>query len=282
MNKNPFFIWASLFALISFTLFACKKEKLEEVLTNISALKAQAQSEQMLAAVMDVVQEHVSQIQALNTGLPPLLNNDCPKISTSGNSFPMTITLDFGNGCTTDKGQQMAGIITILASGKTETTGTTLDVSIKDFKANGNFANGNIQLVTAGASGQAQQDLKIVVSTLKVLSAEGKTIYLEDLRGTRTQTEGKSTVPKLNGKAALMDDVFEIAFEGKGIDSEDKAFTLKTLKPLVRRYDCKYIVSGVIEYNAGVPIKTADYGNGTCDQILVISAGGATKTVNLP
>ena len=267
-----------------FSATSCRKADLEDALENLKALRAQADAEQSIAVLLEIVQEQLTQNPVLNSGLNvPASTSTCPVVTTSNGGFPVTLTLDFGTGCTTSKGYQMSGVIHGTVSGKTDDSGALVNLRLDNLSINGNKVSGSIALKTTGKSGTAQQSLSFTLAAFKMDNTEGQHLEISQLTGTLTQTEGQTTTPKTGGGTlALKDDVFEIAFEGMGTDPEGKAFSLKTTRPLRREYGCEYIVSGIITYDVEPIAKSADYGNGTCDNKLTVSAGGISKEVVMP
>lgn len=275
-------IKTSLLLLLFSAFAACKKEALEDVKDNLAVLKAQAQSEQTLAAIIEIVQEEISQSPVLNSGLNGQPIGQCPTVTVSANGFPASLKIDFGSGCSTRKGYVISGVIQGTVSGKTDAAGAVINISLENFVADGVKASGQIQLTTTGANGEAQQNLAFQVSNFVITNSENMSVTLASLNGARIQAEGQSTTPKSNGPTALLDDVFEISFDGNGSDAEGKSFTLSTPTLLRREYDCRYIVSGEIAYKAGLSTKSANYGDGACDNVVVVTVAGVSKTVTLP
>jgi hypothetical protein len=279
---KPISIAALLLTALVLPFSSCKKGQLEDIKTNVQALKAQAEAEQSLAVIVEIIQEEVAQLQALNTGLSAIPAGQCPVVTLSTGGFPAMLKIDFGIGCTTKKGHSMAGTIQALVSGKTDSTGAIINITLTGISVDGNELNGALTLQTTGANGAAQQDLALTLKNVVIKSAEGNTVTIENLEGTRKQVAGKDTTPKTGGLLSLKDDVFEIIFSGNGTDAEGNPYTLSTTTPLRREYDCRYIVSGKIEYKVAPVDKSADYGDGSCDNQLVVQIGTVTKIVTIP
>jgi hypothetical protein len=273
----------SLLLIVFVTFSACRKEEIVEAIDEFLAPKVQAIAEQNINALVDIIQEEVSKHPALNGGVGTT-KDSCvvitftPKSTTD--SFPATLRLNYGTGCTV-RGNTVSGIVTVTVTGKTSQVGSTLNVVFENVKVNNNGLNGKMSLTTTGAKDQAQQSFNYTLTDFTIVTKEGKTATFSTLTGSRTQVAGNSTTVKTNGKTAFSDDAFEITLNGSGKNSDGKDFTVKTISPLRREYNCKWFVSGKLEYTVGLKKQSIDYGS-SCDNILTITIGSITKTIELP
>lgn len=276
---------AALLLSLTFAFANCKKEKIDPngEVKDVLVQKLQGASDQTLAAVMDAVQQALAQLPELNDSLAGQPVGTCPKITFTPASetatFPATIKLDFGTGCTSRTGNEFAGSITVVASGKVDVAGTSLQVSFSNLKVDGYMLDGKMGMTMVGAN---FQKVEFSVSELSLTNADGKKMTLSKLDGSREQTAGLATSPATSGQSAFDDDAFDIQFSGKGVDAEGKNFTLETTADLQRIPNCRYLVSGKVVYKVGVLTNSADYGDGTCDNKIKVTVAGVTKEIELP
>ncbi|HHN48477.1 MAG TPA: hypothetical protein ENN08_06055 [Bacteroidales bacterium] len=92
----------------------------------------------------------------------------------------------------------------------------------------------------------------------------------------RTWIEGYDT-------PVWFDDVFLITGSGSHSHSNGGGFTRTILEPLRRELSCHHYVSGVVQtVPENRPIRTLDYGDGTCDNIATLIIGNQTYIIRLP
>lgn len=66
------------------------------------------------------------------------------------------------------------------------------------------------------------------------------------------------------------------------IDNQNEDYEKVIVKPLEKLENCRYIVSGRIEYHqSNVVVAYIDYGDGTCDNIATIMRDGITSEISL-
>jgi hypothetical protein len=189
-------------------------------------------------------------------------------------TFPKTLTVDFGAGCTSADGVTRKGKVTYLFSGKLITPGTTVTASFQNYSAygytlGGTYAITNISSLTAGISFKTQVTGGNIIfpSTISYNYAGTKTI---------TQTGGTSTPTDLS------DDVYSIT-GGNTISSSVGNTLVDTISTaLVKQASCPYISSGIVSFTFNNSLNgTFDFGNGGCDSLATIKVGTMTANVSL-
>jgi hypothetical protein len=113
------------------------------------------------------------------------------------------------------------------------------------------------------------------VTNGKLTFPSGKTATFESTETVR-QTAGGATA------ANKTDDVYEIMGTRSGVNRNGKIYTATVTKALVKKGDCQFIVSGIIEITKESASRSLDYGNGECDnQGTATLADGTTKVITL-
>ena len=65
------------------------------------------------------------------------------------------------------------------------------------------------------------------------------------------------------------------AHDANGVNRNGKAYDIKITKPLIKRFGCSYIESGIVELTPeGLSTRTIDYGDGTCDNKAKLTING--------
>lgn len=78
------------------------------------------------------------------------------------------------------------------------------------------------------------------------------------------------------------DETTEFLLDKKGKDDDKYEYTKVIIEPLVKTDDCKYIVSGIVDFYKGDAwIATIDFGDGTCDEWATKTWDSGSKTINL-
>ncbi|HTQ28670.1 MAG TPA: hypothetical protein VMI35_11095 [Puia sp.] len=189
-------------------------------------------------------------------------------------TFPKTVTVDFGGGCTSADGITRKGKITYVFSGKLITPGTTItatftNYSVYGYTLQGTYSITNMSSPAAGIAFKTQVTGGNITfpNTISYSYAGTKTI---------TQTGGTGTPTN------FADDVYSIT-GGNSISSSVGNTLVDTISTaLVKQAACGYISSGIVSFTFNSTLNgTFDYGNGTCDSLATIKVGALTATVSL-
>jgi hypothetical protein len=198
-------------------------------------------------------------------------------LQTTAGSFPDTLIVDFGAGCTSSgDGIARSGSITYIFSGKLSTTGTVISATFNNYTVAGYQLGGTYTLTNTTTS-----------STLSLTSAvaDGTITYPNDssysFSGTKTVTLASGTPPDISTFVFNVTGGYTISNSNTG---ESLAVTVTT--PLEKKESCKYVDAGVAAFvytKGSLDIAgTLNYGDGTCDNSAVVTIGAATKTITLP
>jgi hypothetical protein len=284
MKSSKLFI--ALFS-VSLTFFtACKKEEVATDPTEVSASEKlnggdYSKSENLFSEAYQMVEMEAQKEPTLNdftgtTGTPLVV---CPAvtITPTGNTFPKTLTLDYGTGCTTKLGKSVSGKITAVFTGKIKQTGGSVTVTFQDFKYKGYTLGGTYKATFTSTMGSTAQ-----ITNGTIATPDGKNMTYSS-SFTIVQTEGISTTFITNGEAGILDDVYAISGSGSGTDQTAKTYTVAITTPLIKKLNCEWITTGVVEIKiTGAVTKKLDFGAGNCDNQATLMVGQFSTPVTLP
>jgi hypothetical protein len=287
MKTSKFFIALLSASLTLFT--ACKKDEVATDPTEVSASEKlnggdYSMSENLFSEAYQIVEMEAQKEPTLNgftgtTGTPLVVRGACPAvtITPTGNTFPKTLTLDYGTGCTTKLGKSVSGKITAVFTGKIKQTGGSVTVTFQNFKYKGYTLGGTYKATFTATMGSTAQ-----ITNGTIATPDGKNLTYSS-SFTIVQTEGVSTTFITNGEAGILDDVYAISGSGSGTDQTAKTYTVAITTPLIKKLNCEWINTGVVEIKiTGAATKKLDFGAGTCDNQATLMVGRLSTSVTLP
>ena len=186
-------------------------------------------------------------------------------------TFPKTVTLDFGTGCTGPDGVTRKGSMTCVYTGRFHTSGTSVTVTFQNYSVNGNTLEGTF-VITNTSSGNGVS-FTTQVTGGKITEANGNSFTWAGTRAL-TQTAGAST------PAVISDDEYTYSGSTTGVNFKGKSFTT-TSQNIVMSTNCKYLLSGTTTIYEGVSRipYVLDYGSGSCDNTYTLTYGSISETL---
>jgi hypothetical protein len=265
-----------LYALVAvFTLFvtACQKENLESDDAQVSASQSSSESASLVEEAED---------EAAYRMLSTTSTTGCPTITWAADrgTFPNTCTIDFGTGCTGRNGHEISGQITVEVSAPYFDQGSVRTTSTSNLTIDGNAVAFTRNVTNQGLNSNEQMYWTVEVSGTRVRDCDNAQATWSASR-TRTMTAGLET------EEVLEDDVYEITGGATGISHKGHPFTSTITTPLIKRGDCRWIVSGVEtmtgEGRRGQQVqRSLDFGDGSCDDKGILTLGnGDTREITL-
>jgi hypothetical protein len=190
--------------------------------------------------------------------------------------FPLTVTIDFGSGCTGADGRVRKGKITVVYTGRLSVAGSSATTTFEGYYLDSVQVDGTYKITNTSSQGGKSYTLSVTSATLTKPSGNYTSWNSEK---TITQSAGLAT-PLIS-----LDDVFSITGEANGIVKKaNKLFAWNTsiTTPLVKKYTCRRIVSGTVSIqknNAAVAV--LDYGTGQCDRKATLMVNGDVLEISL-
>lgn len=194
-------------------------------------------------------------------------------VYTTGGGYPVTLSLDFGNGCTSNDSITRRGKISYTYSGPIYSSGSSITVLFDNYYVNGYGLQG-LYSITNSSSDSTPQFAEHV--TNGIFSYPDGSNYHYTSNKVITMTAGAST------PLYFQDDVYSISGNSNFSSSSGNSVVLTVTTPLVKNLICPSVSSGIISFVYNTRIKgTIDFGNGDCDNIATLTAGGTVKTIAL-
>jgi hypothetical protein len=189
------------------------------------------------------------------------------------NTFPKTMTVDFGAGCTSANGITRKGKLIVNLSGKIRTNGTVLTINFENYYVNGYKLEGTLS-ITNNSTGGA---LSFTTQTTngKLTYPDGTTIFTHTGTHTLSQTAGAGTI-------TFTDDDYTLTGTGTTSSSAGNTLSTSISTALVKKASCKNIVSGLQNFTFNNISGTLNYGDGSCDNLATLTIGQFNQTVTLP
>ncbi|MFA7274704.1 MAG: hypothetical protein WC044_12620 [Crocinitomicaceae bacterium] len=200
------------------------------------------------------------------------ISGTCAVVSESSPTFPKTVTIDFGTGCTGPNGFTKKGKIIIEMSNLLTEVGATRSISFENFYVNDVAITGTKTLTNSGLNSDGNLDI-VVVSNITMTNSSG------------SRTKSFNHVREWLGHTTCetSDDEFKITGSGSVTRSGGQARNYKITTPIYINSTCRYPVSGIVDFGTTKVGATLDYGNGSCDEFATLTSKrkGTVKTINL-
>ncbi|TYA69998.1 hypothetical protein [Seonamhaeicola marinus] len=185
---------------------------------------------------------------------------ECADITVEVTETTVTTTIVFNGECEDKDGNVISGTITKVR--EISDASRTKTVTFTDVTINGRVVNGTKQYTFTEENNNGNPEMTGTVD-----------ITVETENGTVTKVGNRTVEITAGGDTYLwFDDEKTITGSCTYTNAEGNTFSVTITTPLVKPAECRYIASGVKEYNRNGEITTIDFGDGTCDNV-------ATKTL---
>lgn len=270
-------------ALVLMT-FSCNKED-NTGFVNADDAKASAQIDAMNDDISNVVEEQEANTYADATN-GRIMDSGSSKLTVCGTisrdpefGTPITVgqtvikTINFGTGCALNNGNVLSGIITISFVYQPEATSHTITYTFDNFYHNAIKFDGTKTFTRVMMSTAANPDVHPVVTMdmdLTVTLPNGN-VYTREGERVREIIEGYGT-------ETWTDNIYKIT--GSWVTTGPNGTQTSTITtPLHVKMSCvavnkPLIVSGIITIVRNGNTATLDYGDGTCDNLAVLTVNG--------
>lgn len=194
-------------------------------------------------------------------------------IDTTGTGYPIVITIDYGDSTATKKGRVLSGTVIIELSGKKGSDGSTRTISYIGCSIDSIGIEGtSIQAFTSDSTDARQMTIS---SELTFTLADGTIV---------NRVEG-SVREWLTVQDTLLENTYDrvqitgtIEVESSAGDSYKRLIT----EPLIKLEDCRHPVQGIVEYSVnGSMVAELNYGDGSCDNLALLTTEGETIEIEL-
>lgn len=194
-------------------------------------------------------------------------------IDTAETGYPIVITIDYGDSTILKNGRAITGVVSIEISAERGTDGATRTITYS-----------NCVIDSVSVDGVATEVFNGDNETARTINSSSEiTFVLAD--GTvidRTGNHVRNWVAGLDTPLEHNDDVIETTGTTEATTSTGNVWTREIIEPLVRMGDCRHHVSGIVQFaQNGTVIGTLNYGDGTCDDVAVLTVDGEDIEIQL-
>jgi len=263
---------------IAIVFFSCQKVK-NAVDTKqadaVSLSLASGASETMYDDAFDVVLQDGESNNVAGRETSAAKMTSCAAVTLSPAdlvTFPKTMTIDFGTGCTSSNNVLRKGKIIANMSGRIRTAGTVITVTFDGYYVNGFKLEGTYVITNNGGTGL---HFTRQVINGKLTYPDGVTWYTYTGTHTLVQTGGSAT-------PTFTDDNFSVTGSGSTSSSAGNTLTVTITTPLVKSGGCRNISSGIEQFTYNTISGSLNFGDGTCDNLAVLTVGLLSQTITLP
>lgn len=296
---------AAIAILFSTIIFSCKKESSfdntqtalseEEAVTlsdestqaessfndveDISMLAADEESEASGESVTGTVTTEDVRPYLLTFAELRLRLGSCATVTVvpNNNTYPKTITIDFGDGCTCADGKFRKGAVIIHLTAPIRRSGSVMTITLRNFYLNRAHIEGTKTISNLSENGNIKFTVQVTGGA--VTFPNGRGYQYQTLKYVK-QIEGGQTRP-------LRDDVYSIEGRSKTEFNGGKIVTFNTETPLIKKLACPWISDGILKMTVNNFVVFANYAptsNGDCDNkvLLTWNNGNNQRLISLP
>lgn len=282
MKTNRIILNACLIiAASALMLTGCKKEEED---TNTSASSDNAFAEATFSDVTNISDEAGTSGSLSNYRTGPAAEDgiltSCATITfdSVNGADQDTLHINFGpNNCIGNDGRNRRGEIIVYYSGGYRDVGSVHTITFNNYFVNDHQVLGTKTVTNLGPNNAGHLVYDINVNGQIVLANNAGTITWVSQRQ-REWVQGEST-PLWN------DDVYSITGSASGTGSDGHTFTATITSALIRNMSIgcrRHFVQGIVELTPdNRPMRTIDFGNGTCDDVATVTINNHAYTIHL-
>lgn len=284
--------FAAITLSLALSIFSCKKEKTDTpAVTETEAAEYSAEGMEAEASYDDV--QDISMTAADEEGIIsagrgeglrpfPFLRlrmrigaNAVITVTPDDNTYPKTVTVDFGQGEICPDGKFRKGKIVLHFTGPIRHTGSVVTVTLVDFQVGRVKIEGTKVITNLSENGNIK--FSVQVTDGKVTYPNGRSYTYEKLKYI-TQIAGGTT-------DEISDDVYSIEGNSKTTFKNGVVIAINTKDALIKKVSCAWISEGTLIVKVGTYEFSLDYGipnNGECDNKALLKWNSYEKIILLP
>ena len=196
----------------------------------------------------------------------------CATITGDTSSYPLDFTITYSEGCVDNRGRSISGSMHVTVSASMLTEGAVRTVTLNNLTINNVQLNGTRVTTNTGMNSDGHM---VFSRSINVTAVRNGLSFQRTFNGTDEWISGFDT-PE-NG-----DNVFRQTGSGTCVRPNGVTVTRTITTPLLIDHICGYITTGVIQMSTPQGTASIDFGNGTCDNIAVVTRpNGTTRTIEL-
>jgi hypothetical protein len=277
MKKNLFISGIFSLFLFSLVLTSCSKDEATDVETNTSSdlvfveeSRQVSQGDAISEGVILMLETAYTEIEE-NTGRSASLFPDCVTITINTENGVTFVNLDFGFGCQLQNGAVVSGVVNI-TYGPIQNGTRTISYTLDNFKWNDLEVAGGATILREGnnANGNPQSTVHADFH----VSFPGGLVLQKDITRVREWIEGV-------GSGTWTDNVWLVTGNREVISNTGFTHYGIISEALRREATCPHFVSGTVEITRNGNQGTLNFGEGTCDNIAILTVNGVDYTIIL-
>lgn len=289
----PAVLLSSMLIFSMLIISSCQKENSQngteeeqEIAASRASSESESEAEIVFNGIFDDAMGVNDEVGVGGTGVFGRLNV-CPTVTVTRlnppDLFPVKIVMDFGaNGCVGQDGHFRKGKVITIYTNRLLVPGAIATTTFDGFYFDSTKVEGTHKITNTSANNTTRQ-FTVVITNAKLTKPNGNFIEWNSEK-VITQMEGLNTpIP--------LDDIFKIEGGSRGVVKRGPllvGWQSTILEPLVKRFNCRWIVRGVVRtvrLNAttNTPwVALLNFGNGTCDNLAVVTINGVSYQITLP
>ena len=195
----------------------------------------------------------------------------CTEITVSGETFPKTVTINYGDGCMCRDGKFRKGAVILHFTAPLRRPGSILTVTLRDYFVNRVHIEGIKTMTNLSAAGAIKYSVKIEEGRITWPNGRGFTYV------------GSKTVSQIIGMdtSTITDDIYEIQGRNQTVYANGLVVVKNTETPLIKKISCQWLVQGILKIKINDRTLFINYGNGDCDNKAIVSWAGGEKEITL-
>ena len=204
---------------------------------------------------------------------------DCATVTVypNNNTYPKTITIDFGDSCVGHDGKLRSGKIVLHLTGPIRRTGSVLTITLIRYHINRVHLEGTKIISNLSDGPVIKFTVQVVGGKVTFPGGRGYTYesfkYKKQIAGMDTRRPG--------------DNVFEITGWARVRFNNGTTINFETIDPLIKKVACPWISDGTLKIKINDRVFRLDFGfpnNGSCDNkaLLTWNNGNSQRVILLP
>jgi hypothetical protein len=286
-------------AMMSIVFFSCQKENSltdstavseEEAVTySDEGMQADASFEDVGELSLVAADEEDEASEASQNGRPGdyfpsfrelrAIIGDCATVTVypNNNTYPKTITIDFGDSCVGPDGKLRSGKIVLHLTGPIRRSGSVLTITFVNFYLNRVHLEGSKIISNLSENHTIKFTVQVVGGKVTFPSGRGYKYesfkYKKQIAGMDTRT------PR--------DNVFQITGWAEIRFNNGTVVKIETVDPLIKKVACPWVSDGTLKIKVNNRVFKLDFGfphNGACDNkaLLTWNNGNSQRVIILP
>jgi hypothetical protein len=267
-------------AAISLVIVSCKK-RFDNDLSAVMNYKIETAFDEMTnisdqAITGNMVYYKSGEVVTTKPGEKPVtLKTPCNVIITLDTlNSVKTVTVDYGTtNCDCNDGKTRRGKIVTTFTGQYIAPGTVITHTPVDYYVNDIKYDGSKTVTNMGLNGTGQPYFNVQIDGTAT-KTDGEVV-------TYTSTRVRTWVQGFTTPTDRFDDQYSISGNATGSFSNGGGYTAQITNPLLVKVGCPFPISGTLEMTPiNKPVRTIDYGQGTCDYSFTVTVNGQVFTFN--